>query len=99
MDDDVLTRWAAGLATDLGIEQILDVDVVLKVAADAAHGVIRPAAPLTTFWSGWRSGRLEAIPPRSPRCWRPSRTRSTAGTASKFSQLPQWCRARSVTRC
>lgn len=57
MTEQLLTKWAEGLAADLDIEQILDVDTVLKLAADAAHGVIRPAAPLTTFLVGVALGQ------------------------------------------
>ncbi|MCW2841471.1 MAG: molybdopterin-guanine dinucleotide biosynthesis protein MobA [Aeromicrobium sp.] len=57
MDETDLATWAAGLAADLGIEQALDVDTVLKLAADAAHAVMRPAAPVTTFLVGVAIGR------------------------------------------
>lgn len=62
MDESVLTTWAHGLAADLGIEQVLDVDTVLDLAADAAHGVMRPAAPLTTFLVGVAIGRAGEDP-------------------------------------
>ena len=64
MDDAALTRWAAELAADLGIEQVLDVDTVLQLAADAAHGVMRPAAPVTTFLVGLAIGRAGDDPAR-----------------------------------
>lgn len=57
MDESALVTWAADLATTLGIEQVLDVDTVLDLAADAAHGVMRPAAPLTTFLVGLAIGQ------------------------------------------
>lgn len=57
MTEQLLARWAAGLASDLGIDQALDVDQVLDLAAAAAHGVVRPAAPLTTFLVGVAVGR------------------------------------------
>jgi hypothetical protein len=40
----------------LGIEQMVDVDLILDVARDAAHGVARPAAPVTTFLLGCAVG-------------------------------------------
>ncbi|MET1037253.1 MAG: DUF6457 domain-containing protein, partial [Aeromicrobium sp.] len=49
---------------ELGIEQPLDVDTVLKLAADAAHGVMRPAAPLTTFLVGVALGQAGGDPGR-----------------------------------
>lgn len=65
MDESALAGWAAALAADLGIEQHLDVDTVLKVAADAAHGVMRPAAPVTTFLVGVAIGQAGADPQRT----------------------------------
>lgn len=64
MTEQVLAKWAEGLAADLGIEQVLDVDTVLKLAADAAHGVVRPAAPLTTFLVGVAIGQGDRDPVR-----------------------------------
>lgn len=56
--DDVLAAWTAELAEALGFPQdfTLDRDVVLDLARDAAHGVARPAAPLTTFLVGYAAG-------------------------------------------
>lgn len=62
--EQMLTRWAGGLAADLGIEQVLDVDTILDLAGDAAHGVIRPAAPLTTFLVGVAVGQAGGDPAR-----------------------------------
>lgn len=63
---DVLTTWIAELAAALGVDPA-DVDrtLLLDVARDAAHGVARPAAPLTTFLVGYaaglRGGGAEAV--------------------------------------
>lgn len=65
MDESDLTTWAERLAEELGVEQALDVDVVLDLAADAAHGVMRPAAPLTTFLVGLAMGRAGKDPARA----------------------------------
>lgn len=56
--DDVLAAWTAELAEALGFPEdfTLDRDVVLDLARDAAHGVARPAAPLTTFLVGYVAG-------------------------------------------
>ncbi|MCD9198414.1 DUF6457 domain-containing protein [Aeromicrobium wangtongii] len=64
MDDSVLTDWARELAAELGIEQVLDVDAVLDLAADAAHGIVRPAAPLTTYLVGVAVGQAGGDPAR-----------------------------------
>lgn len=35
----------------------VDVDAILGLAGDAAHAIVRPAAPLTTFIVGFAAGR------------------------------------------
>jgi hypothetical protein len=58
MSDISLEQWATALAAELGLEpDAVDVEQVLDLAADAAHGVVRPAAPLTTFLVGLAAGR------------------------------------------
>jgi hypothetical protein len=58
VSDISLEQWAAALAAELGLEpDSVDVEQVLDLAADAAHGVVRPAAPLTTFLVGLAAGR------------------------------------------
>lgn len=64
MDESALAGWASGLAADLGIEQALDVDTILDLASDAAHGVMRPAAPLTTYLVGVAVGQAGGDPAR-----------------------------------
>lgn len=55
---DTLAAWVAELAQALEVDAAaLDRDLVLDVARDAAHGVARPAAPLTTFLVGYAAGR------------------------------------------
>jgi hypothetical protein len=54
---DVLAAWVAELAAALGVDAAdVDRDLILDVARDAAHGVARPAAPLTTFLVGYAAG-------------------------------------------
>jgi hypothetical protein len=53
---DELTRWVDELCIALGIDACVDRDLVLDLARDAAHGVARPAAPLTTFIVGLAAG-------------------------------------------
>jgi hypothetical protein len=58
MNDISLDNWVAAMAAELGLDELdLDVDQVLDLAADAAHAVVRPAAPLTTFIAGFAAGR------------------------------------------
>ncbi|MGW1926840.1 DUF6457 domain-containing protein, partial [Streptomyces massasporeus] len=45
----VLDEWITAVKDELGIELDVDTGVLLDLARDAAHGVARPAAPLTTF--------------------------------------------------
>lgn len=49
-----LDAWVRALATELGVAaEVVDVAGLLDVARDAAHGVARPATPLTTFLLGY----------------------------------------------
>jgi hypothetical protein len=53
-----LDAWIIDLATALNLDPaVIDRDLVLDLARDAAHGVARPAAPLTTFLAGLAAGR------------------------------------------
>lgn len=55
---DELDDWIIELATALEVDpDAIDRDLVLDLARDAAHGVARPAAPLTTFVVGLAAGR------------------------------------------
>jgi hypothetical protein len=57
-----LEEWAAAVCADLGLEpEIVDVSTVLDLARDVAHGVARPAAPLTAYLAGIAVGR--GMPP------------------------------------
>ncbi len=63
---DALSAWIDELCAALGVEPaVLNRDLLLDVARDAAHGVARPAAPLTTFLVGYaaamRGGGAEAV--------------------------------------
>ena len=58
MTDADLDQWVAHVAAELGIDGLdVDVDAVLDLASVAAHAVVRPAAPLTTFLAGLAAGR------------------------------------------
>jgi hypothetical protein len=53
-----LDAWIVELAEALGVDvAAVDRDLLLDVARDAAHGIARPAAPLTTFLVGLAAGR------------------------------------------
>ena len=58
-DDTVLAVWANELADALGLDRadIPDIPLILDLARDAAHGIARPAAPLTTYLVGYAVGR------------------------------------------
>jgi hypothetical protein len=52
-----LDDWIAEVSTELGIELDVDVPGLLYLARVVAHGVARPAAPLTAFLVGYAAGR------------------------------------------
>ena len=47
-----LDAWVDAVTADLGLQEGLDVRLVLELARDVAHGVERPAAPVTTWLAG-----------------------------------------------
>jgi molybdopterin-guanine dinucleotide biosynthesis protein A len=49
----VLDEWISAVKDELGIDLDVDTGALLDLARDAAHGVARPAAPLTTFLVGY----------------------------------------------
>jgi hypothetical protein len=57
-----LEQWTAVVCADLGLEAgTANMKAVLELARDVAHGVDRPAAPLTAYLVGVAVGRgLEA---------------------------------------
>ncbi|WP_374946455.1 DUF6457 domain-containing protein [Agreia sp.] len=59
---EALERWSDSLAVELGIADVdLDIDALLALAGVAAHAVLRPAAPLTTYLVGYAAGRASAL--------------------------------------
>jgi multisubunit Na+/H+ antiporter MnhB subunit len=57
----VLREWAATLSAKLGLDGLqVDVDAILSLAGAAAHAVVRPAAPLTTYLVGYAAGMAVA---------------------------------------
>lgn len=55
----MLDEWITAVKAELGIELDVDTAALLDLARDAAHGVARPAAPLTTFLIGYAAGRQD----------------------------------------
>ncbi|GAA2131571.1 MULTISPECIES: DUF6457 domain-containing protein [Arthrobacter] len=55
--DETLEDWCRALLQALELEGVeIDVNEVLALAGVAAHSVVRPAAPLTTFIAGFAAG-------------------------------------------
>ncbi len=52
-----LDAWARAVADELALTDVPDVRQVLDLARDVAHGVERPAAPLTTWLVGMAVGQ------------------------------------------
>ena len=53
-----LDEWAETACRELGLDPAsLDVKLVLDLARDVAHGVARPAAPLTAYLLGVAVGQ------------------------------------------
>jgi molybdopterin-guanine dinucleotide biosynthesis protein A len=58
----VLDEWISAVKDELGIDLDVDTKVLLDLARDAAHGVARPAAPLTTFLAGYAAAQAGGGP-------------------------------------
>ncbi|MFF6802592.1 NTP transferase domain-containing protein [Streptomyces sp. NPDC012616] len=58
----VLDEWISAVKDELGIDLDVDTGLLLDLARDAAHGVARPAAPLTTFLVGYAAARAQGGP-------------------------------------
>ena len=56
-EDEILRQWCRRLADALEVPDLeVDLKSLLGLAGRAAHGVLRPAAPLTTFIVGYAAG-------------------------------------------
>ena len=61
--DPVLSSWSAELAEELDVDPaVVDVDAILALAGRAAHAIVRPAAPVTTYIVGYAAGLRAADP-------------------------------------
>uniref|UniRef100_UPI002FDC6857 NTP transferase domain-containing protein n=1 Tax=Streptomyces sp. IBSBF 2390 TaxID=2903533 RepID=UPI002FDC6857 len=58
----VLDEWISAVKDELGIDLDVDTGLLLDLARDAAHGVARPAAPLTTFLVGYAAAQGKGGP-------------------------------------
>jgi hypothetical protein len=55
--DETLEEWCRSLLQAYELEDVqVDVNAILALAGVAAHAVVRPAAPLTTFIAGYAAG-------------------------------------------
>ena len=55
--DETLEDWCRALLQALELDNVeVDVNAVLSLAGVAAHSIVRPAAPLTTFIAGFAAG-------------------------------------------
>ncbi|WP_284974178.1 DUF6457 domain-containing protein [Arthrobacter sp. efr-133-TYG-104] len=60
--EETLEEWCRVLLQAFELEGVeVDVNGVLSVAGVAAHSVVRPAAPLTTFIAGYAAGMARGI--------------------------------------
>ncbi|GAA4377859.1 DUF6457 domain-containing protein [Paeniglutamicibacter cryotolerans] len=55
--DSALEPWVRRLLADFELAGTdIDINEILDLAGDAAHGIVRPAAPLTTYIAGYAAG-------------------------------------------
>ena len=58
-----MDQWTAAVCADLGLDpSSADLRAVLDLTRDVAHGVARPAAPLTAYLVGVAVGRGLSLP-------------------------------------
>ncbi|GHH70465.1 molybdenum cofactor guanylyltransferase [Streptomyces sulfonofaciens] len=53
----VLDEWMTAVKDELGLDLDVDTGVLLDLTRDVAHGVARPAAPLTSFLVGYAAAQ------------------------------------------
>lgn len=80
----MLEDWIDTVCRELGLDrEDVDRDLVLDLAKDVAHGVARPAAPLTTYLLGLAVGSGQPAGEAAVKItdlaagWRPARDAST----------------------
>jgi len=78
-----MDQWTAAVCADLGLDpSSADLRAVLDLTRDVAHGVARPAAPLTAYLVGVAVGRGLALPDAA------GRVSALAASWEKDEQLP-----------
>lgn len=64
----MLDRWVEAACAELGVDPgAVDSRLVLDLARDVAHGVDRPAAPLTAYLLGVAAGQGQPVGPAADR--------------------------------
>ncbi|MFB4350715.1 DUF6457 domain-containing protein [Microbacterium sp. CR_7] len=59
---EALAEWTAAACAELGLDpDSVDIGLILGLARDVAHGVARPAAPLSAYLVGLAAGRAGDI--------------------------------------
>ena len=87
-----LEEWAVVACRELDLDPAsLDVKLVLDVARDVAHGVARPAAPLTAYLLGVAVGQGHRWPdpPRGSASWPRSGPPRAAGAGMRRPGRPR----------
>jgi hypothetical protein len=56
-----MSEWTAAVCRELGLDEATEgtTTLVLDLTADVAHGVVRPAAPVTAYLLGLAAGRAD----------------------------------------
>ncbi|RFC70364.1 molybdopterin-guanine dinucleotide biosynthesis protein MobA [Streptomyces sp. AcE210] len=57
-----MRRWIEDVKSELGVDLDVDVAELLDMTKVVAHGVARPAAPLTSFLVGYAAARAGGGP-------------------------------------
>lgn len=52
-----LASWLSAVQRELGLQDVIDVRLLLNLSRQVAHAVERPAAPLTTYLLGLAAAR------------------------------------------
>ncbi|MHB8185728.1 MAG: DUF6457 domain-containing protein [Dermatophilaceae bacterium] len=58
----MLEEWLAAVQQALGMDTVVDSPALLDLTREVAHGVDRPAAPLTTYLLGYHAALHQADP-------------------------------------
>lgn len=88
-----LSDWAVRLSGDLGLDSdefraAMDIDGILDLAGVAAHTVLRPAAPVTTFLVGYAAGLAAAAGTDPSSAIRSAEATSRAALAAESAPNP-----------